>query len=321
MGSFRFRKQFKLAPGLKLTVNRQSVGITLGGRGAHLTYNTKGQRTASVGLPGTGLWYRDTRQVRSRNTPPPEQLGGSQPVEPSPPTKTLAEEMTEQSMPEINSWVPGTPVRVAFELGERVECRTGGQLYDGIGTLMELSILLDNWGTPVHPVFRVVIDEPVNEQIPHDLWYTEICLTKVGGSSVSAPFQLGERVARQTSGGASIVVEVSILPEHGGTPDQPAFHVVIDEPNCTVSPRGAWYGEAALKKTDGCGVPDSSSTAADIISGNGTYLVGTDIQPGLWRSAGSADGSAATGSGSATSAVASTPSSRATSTPDSRLCR
>jgi hypothetical protein len=63
MGSLRFRKQFKLAPGVKLNVNKQSLGITLGVRGAHLTYNTKGQRTASAGLPGTGLWYRDTRKV------------------------------------------------------------------------------------------------------------------------------------------------------------------------------------------------------------------------------------------------------------------
>ena len=68
MGSLRFRKQFKIAPGLKLNVNKQSVGVTLGARGAHLTYNTKGQRTASVGLPGTGLWYRDTRKVGSRRT-------------------------------------------------------------------------------------------------------------------------------------------------------------------------------------------------------------------------------------------------------------
>ncbi len=68
MGSLRFRKQFKLAPGLKLTVNKQSVGMTLGVRGANLTCNTKGQRTASVGLPGTGLWYRDTRKVGSRRT-------------------------------------------------------------------------------------------------------------------------------------------------------------------------------------------------------------------------------------------------------------
>lgn len=35
MGSVRFRKEFKLAPGLKLNINKQSVSITLGIPGAH----------------------------------------------------------------------------------------------------------------------------------------------------------------------------------------------------------------------------------------------------------------------------------------------
>jgi hypothetical protein len=67
MGSLRFRKQIKLAPGLKLNINKKSAGVTLGGRGARMTFNTKGQRTTSVGVPGTGLWYRDTKTVGSRS--------------------------------------------------------------------------------------------------------------------------------------------------------------------------------------------------------------------------------------------------------------
>jgi hypothetical protein len=61
--AFRFRKQFKLLPGVKLNVNKQSTSVTLGGRGAHVTYNSKGQRTTSVGLPGSGLSWRDTENV------------------------------------------------------------------------------------------------------------------------------------------------------------------------------------------------------------------------------------------------------------------
>jgi len=64
MGSIRFRKQFKIAPGVKLNVNKQSLSVTTGVRGAHATYNTKGYRTLSAGLPGTGLSYRDTRVVK-----------------------------------------------------------------------------------------------------------------------------------------------------------------------------------------------------------------------------------------------------------------
>lgn len=60
VGSFRFRKQFKLAPGLTLRINNQSASATLGVRGAKVTYNTKGQVTTSAGLPGTGVSYRHT---------------------------------------------------------------------------------------------------------------------------------------------------------------------------------------------------------------------------------------------------------------------
>lgn len=56
----RFRKSFKIAPGVKLNLNKKSAGITFGGKGAHFTMNTKGKNTTSVGVPGTGLYYTST---------------------------------------------------------------------------------------------------------------------------------------------------------------------------------------------------------------------------------------------------------------------
>lgn len=53
----RFRKSFKVAPGVKVNLNKKSAGVTVGTKGAHLTVNTSGKRTASVGIPGTGLSY------------------------------------------------------------------------------------------------------------------------------------------------------------------------------------------------------------------------------------------------------------------------
>ncbi len=73
MGSFRFRKQFKLLPGVKVNVNKKSTSVTLGPRGAHVTYNSKGQRTTSAGLPGTGFSWRDTRTVGRGAAQPAEQ--------------------------------------------------------------------------------------------------------------------------------------------------------------------------------------------------------------------------------------------------------
>lgn len=54
---FRFRKSFKIAPGVKFNVNKKSVGMTFGIKGAHYTINSKGKRTKSVGIPGTGISY------------------------------------------------------------------------------------------------------------------------------------------------------------------------------------------------------------------------------------------------------------------------
>lgn len=54
---FRFRKSLKLAPGVRLNLNKKSASITTGIKGAHVTKNTNGQTTTSVGAPGTGISY------------------------------------------------------------------------------------------------------------------------------------------------------------------------------------------------------------------------------------------------------------------------
>lgn len=64
----RFRKSFKVAPGLKLNLNKKSVSLTAGTRGAHYTINSKGKKTSSVGIPGTGISYTKTSSISSKNT-------------------------------------------------------------------------------------------------------------------------------------------------------------------------------------------------------------------------------------------------------------
>ena len=60
---FRFRKSFKIAPGVKLNVNKKSVGVSVGGKGARVSVNSSGKVTKSVSIPGTGLSYTDTDQI------------------------------------------------------------------------------------------------------------------------------------------------------------------------------------------------------------------------------------------------------------------
>lgn len=65
---FRFRKSIKLLPGVKLNINKKSTSLTLGGKGIHYTINSKGKRTASVGIPGTGLYYTETATTSPAST-------------------------------------------------------------------------------------------------------------------------------------------------------------------------------------------------------------------------------------------------------------
>ena len=62
----RFHKSFKILPGVKLNINKKSVGVTLGTKGAHYTINSSGKRTASVSLPGTGLSYSTSTSGKSK---------------------------------------------------------------------------------------------------------------------------------------------------------------------------------------------------------------------------------------------------------------
>lgn len=58
--SLRFRRTLKIMPGVRLNFNKDSVGVSLGVRGAHYTMNSKGRRTVSAGIPGTGLYSVET---------------------------------------------------------------------------------------------------------------------------------------------------------------------------------------------------------------------------------------------------------------------
>ena len=56
----RFRKSFKIAPGVRLNINKKSTSLSFGGKGLRYNINSSGKRTTSVGVPGTGLSYVST---------------------------------------------------------------------------------------------------------------------------------------------------------------------------------------------------------------------------------------------------------------------
>ena len=57
---FRFRKSIKIAPGVRLNLNSKSTSLSFGGKGARYTVSSTGRKTATVGIPGTGISYSET---------------------------------------------------------------------------------------------------------------------------------------------------------------------------------------------------------------------------------------------------------------------
>lgn len=70
----RFRRSKQIMPGVSVNISKSSAGVRLGGKGAGVTVNTKGQVTTSVGLPGTGVSYTETNKIGNKNfvDPSPE---------------------------------------------------------------------------------------------------------------------------------------------------------------------------------------------------------------------------------------------------------
>ena len=61
-----FRKSFKIAPGVRFNVGKKSHGISIGGRGGGISFNSKSGTHARVSIPGTGISY--TTKVGAKKT-------------------------------------------------------------------------------------------------------------------------------------------------------------------------------------------------------------------------------------------------------------
>jgi tetratricopeptide (TPR) repeat protein len=78
--AFRFQRRVKLASGLRLNVSKRGLGLSVGVPGARASVNTRGQRTTSFGVPGTGMSWRTTREVGARAKAQPKGRGQARPV-------------------------------------------------------------------------------------------------------------------------------------------------------------------------------------------------------------------------------------------------
>lgn len=61
----RFRKSVTLCKGVKLNFGKTGMSVTLGQKGYHKTIHQNGNVTTSVGIPGTGIYWTDTKRANT----------------------------------------------------------------------------------------------------------------------------------------------------------------------------------------------------------------------------------------------------------------
>lgn len=62
----RYRKQIKVAPGVKLNVSKSGISTSVGKRGATMNFSGRGTK-ATVGIPGSGISY--SKQLTKKKKP------------------------------------------------------------------------------------------------------------------------------------------------------------------------------------------------------------------------------------------------------------
>ena len=93
----------KIAPGVRLNFNKDSVGMSFGVPGARYTINSKGRRTVTAGFPGTGLYNTEVissgRSSRARQSEEP-QAPQTTPTRSGPPKPGLFASKAERALNE-----------------------------------------------------------------------------------------------------------------------------------------------------------------------------------------------------------------------------
>ena len=64
--SWRYHRSVRLLPGVRLNLSKSGVGVSIGGRGAHVGLTARGRRYVSVSALGTGLSWRREYPVQAR---------------------------------------------------------------------------------------------------------------------------------------------------------------------------------------------------------------------------------------------------------------
>lgn len=63
----RFRKSISLFPGVKLNFGTTGISLSAGVPGFRKSFHTSGRVTTSISVPGTGIYYVDTKNTKTQS--------------------------------------------------------------------------------------------------------------------------------------------------------------------------------------------------------------------------------------------------------------
>ncbi|WP_108398901.1 DUF4236 domain-containing protein [Devosia submarina] len=66
---FRFRRSFKIAPGVRLNLNSKSTSVRIGPKGFGYTISSNGKKRVTASIPGTGISYSEVASSAARARP------------------------------------------------------------------------------------------------------------------------------------------------------------------------------------------------------------------------------------------------------------
>lgn len=91
--------------------------------------------------------------------------------------------MATRPVPSVVQALQYLRVTVPYAPGDRVKCWTGGKqygIYRGTGHVVRMSTSIEDLATPVVPMFLVAMDEKAADDVPDEIFFTEVCLEPVG---------------------------------------------------------------------------------------------------------------------------------------------
>ena len=104
----RFRKSISIIPGVKLNFGTTGMSVSTGVPGFRKTVHTSGRVTTSVGIPGTGLYYVDTKNIRTQNSR----------------KKTQAQQKKQQSYSDTSTYTVSNESAIDYSTPDRTDYKT-----------------------------------------------------------------------------------------------------------------------------------------------------------------------------------------------------